>query len=193
MHGLITLIFSCALMLMMNSARAAEWGVTDLMQILSEQKARKASFVEKKYIATLQQPLESSGELSFTAPDRLEKRITKPKSEAVILQGDKLFVERSNGRKLAMSLSDRPEVAGFVESIRATLIGDRAALEKFYVLSFNGAEEQWQLSLTPVQPQMLKIISEIRIAGAHATIGTIEFLQADGDRSVMTIKAEDSE
>ena len=138
-------------------------------------------------------PLESAGELSFTAPDRLEKRITKPKSEAVVLDGDKLLIERSNGRKLTMSLSERPEVSGFVESIRATLLGDRAALERFYAISLSGAAEQWQLSLTPLQPQMLKIISEIRIAGARDAIATIEFLQADGDRSIMTIAAEGSQ
>jgi hypothetical protein len=117
----------------------------------------------------------------------LEKRLTKPKPEAVILDGDKLILERSNGRKLTLSLSERPEVSGFVESIRATLSGDRSALERFYTVTLNGSAEQWQLSLVPLQPQMLKIIAEIRIAGARDVIATIEFLQADGDRSVMTI------
>lgn len=168
-------------------AYAAEWGVADLMQLLGEQKSRKATFVEKKYIAALQQPLESSGELSFTAPDRLEKRLIKPKPEAVILDGDKLLVERSNGRKLTLALNERPEVSGFVESIRATLSGDRSALERFYTVSLSGSAQQWQLSLIPLQPQMLKIIAEIRIAGARDAISTIEFLQADGDHSVMTI------
>lgn len=192
MRKLVVPLLSCLLTLIAYSACAAEWSVTDLMQMLSQQKTRKAAFVEKKYIAALQQPLESSGELSFTAPDRLEKRIVKPKSEAVILEGDKVLIERSNGRKLTLSLSDRPEVSGFVESIRATLVGDRSALERFYSLHLDGSAEQWQLSLTPLQPQMLKIISEIRIVGSRDIIATIEFKQADGDRSVMTIVDEKS-
>lgn len=190
MHKLATLVLCSLLALGAHAARAAEWGVADLMDLLSQQKTRKATFVEKKYIAALEQPLESSGELSFTAPDRLEKRITKPKSESVALEGDKVVIERSNGRKLRLSLSERPEVSGFVESIRSTLTGDRSALERFYAMTLTGAAEQWQLSLTPLQPQMLKIISEIRIAGARDVIATIEFLQADGDRSVMTITDE---
>lgn len=190
MHKLATLVLCSLLALGAHTARAAEWGVADLMDLLSQQKTRKASFVEKKYIAALEQPLESSGELSFTAPDRLEKRITKPKSESVALEGDKVLIERSNGRKLRLSLSERPEVSGFVESIRSTLTGDRSALERFYAMQLTGAAEQWQLSLTPLQPQMLKIISEIRISGARDVIATIEFLQADGDRSVMTITDE---
>ena len=187
MRKITAVFFSCLLAL---CADAAQWDVSDLMQLLSQQKTRKASFVETKYIAALQQPLQASGELSFTAPDRLEKRIIKPKSEAVVLEGNKLLIERSNGRKLTLALSERPEISGFVESIRATLIGDRSALEKFYSVVVSGSAEQWQLSLTPLQPQMLKIISAIHIAGAHAVINTIEFMQADGDRSVMTIHDE---
>lgn len=194
MHKWATLLLSsllaCLMALSAHSAHAAEWEVSDLMNLLSQQKTRKAFFVEKKYIAALDRPLESSGELSFTAPDRLEKRITKPKPEAVALEGDKVLIERSNGRKLRLSLSERPEVSGFVESIRSTLTGDRSALERFYALKLTGTAEQWQLSLVPLQPQMLKIINEIRIAGARDVIATIEFMQADGDHSIMTITDE---
>lgn len=168
----------------------AKWDVADLMQLLQQQKTRKATFVEKKYLAVLQAPLESSGELSFTAPDRLEKRTIKPKPEAVTLDGDQLLLERSNGRRLKVSLADRPEVSGFVESIRATLGGDRSALEKFYRVQLDGSAQQWRLSLVPLQPQMLKVISEIHIAGSQDAVATIEFLQADGDRSVMAITDE---
>lgn len=171
-------------------AQVANWNVTELMRMLSQHKSRKATFVEKKYIAALQEPLESSGELTFLAPDRLEKRILKPKPEAVILEGDKLLLERRNGRKMTLSLSERPEVSGFVESMRATLLGNLAALEQFYELNLDGTVDGWKLSLTPRQPQMLKIISSIHIAGARDIVETIEFQQADGDRSVMTITDE---
>ncbi|MBV8464780.1 MAG: outer membrane lipoprotein carrier protein LolA [Burkholderiales bacterium] len=183
---------AAALMLAGNLAHAADWGVADLMQALSQQKSGKATFVEKKYIAMLDQPLEASGELSFTAPDRLEKRTLKPKPEALVLDGDKLLVERSNGRKLTVSLADRPEVAAFVESIRATLAGDRTALERFYAIALSGNAEQWQLVLTPTQPRMLKVISQVRIAGTRAAVKTVEFLQADGDHSEMTITGVDA-
>lgn len=196
MRKLTTLFLFCLLGLPVHSLNAADsthsvnWGVADLMHMLSQQKSRKATFVEKKYIAALQEPLQSSGELTFTAPDRLEKRILKPKPEAVILEGDKLVIERRNGRKMTLALSDRPEVSGFVESMRATLVGNRAALEQFYVLNLEGAAAAWKLSLTPLQPQMLKILSQIHIAGSHDVVETIEFQHADGDRSVMTIKDE---
>lgn len=175
------------LLLAAGCSQAADWSLADLMQQLGQKKAGTATFVEKKYIAMLKQPLESSGELAFTAPDRLEKRTLKPKPEAVVLEGNKLTLERSDGRKMSVNLADRPEVSAFVESIRATLSGDRSALERYYSAALSGGSEQWQLNLTPIQPRMQKVISQIRIAGGHAQLRTIEFLQADGDRSEMTI------
>ena len=166
---------------------AAGWSVTDLMQLLSQKKAGTATFVEKKYLGVLSQPLESTGQLAFTAPDRLEKRTLTPKAETLVLQGDKLLVERSDGRKLSVTLADRPEVIAFVESIRATLAGDRSALERYYTVSLNGSEEQWQLTLTPVQARMQKILTQIRINGTRAQLKTIAFQQADGDHSDMLI------
>lgn len=176
-------------------AAATELNVADLMQTLSQRAlsqrtSSRATFVELKYIAALQQPLESSGELFFTAPSRLEKHTIKPKSETLVLDGDKLQITRSNGRKMTLSLSDRPEISGFVESMRSTLLGDRAALERYYQLDAEGSMSQWQLQLTPKEESMRKIISAIRMTGTDAQIKTIELRQADGDHSVMTITAE---
>jgi len=173
---------------------AAELNVADLMQTLSQRAAStsnsRATFVELKYIAALQQPLESSGELFFNAPSRLEKHTLKPKSETLVLDGDKLQITRSNGRKMSLSLSDRPEISGFVESMRSTLLGDRAALERYYQLDAEGSMNEWQLQLTPKADSMRKIISAIRVTGSDAQIKTIELKQVDGDRSVMTITTE---
>jgi hypothetical protein len=181
-------LFGIFLGLSASLAQANDWQVTDLMQLLSESKTGKAIFVEKKYISIIDRPIESSGELAFTAPDKLEKRTLKPKPEALILEGDKLTIDQPGKRHLTVGLQDHPEVAAFVESIRATLAGDRSALEKFYALELTGSAEQWQLVLTPRQERMLKIISRIRIGGAYADVKNIDFFQGDGDRSEMLIK-----
>jgi outer membrane lipoprotein-sorting protein len=180
------------LMTVANMTFAADLGIPDLMQMLGQRKTGTATFIEKKYIAMLDQPLESSGELAFSAPDHLEKRTLKPKPESVVLDGNKLVLERADGRRMTVSLTDRPEVAAFVESIRATLTGDRTALEHYYTTGIRGSAEQWQLTLTPVQSRMLKVIRQIRIAGQHDQVKSIEFMQADGDHSIMDITSTTS-
>ena len=50
-----------------------------LMADLARNKGGKARFVEKKFLAVLDKPLIATGEMTYTAPDRLEKRTLTPK------------------------------------------------------------------------------------------------------------------
>lgn len=177
----LTGIFLCV------SCHAADWALTDLMQLLAQQKSGRASFVEKKYIGFLDKPLESSGELFFDAPDRLEKRTLKPRPEAMLLDGDKLTVTTHEKRPINLRLQDHPEIAAVVESVRGTLSGDKAALEKNYTIDLAGVQGKWQLTLAPLQKPVAKVIRQIRIGGADANIKLIIFDQVDGDRFEMAI------
>lgn len=163
-----------------------DWDIDRLMQSLASSRSGSASFVEKKFIAMLDNPVESSGELFYTAPDRLEKRTLKPKSESMLLDKDKLIVEQ-RGKKHTLSLANYPEVDAFIDSIRGTLAGDRKALERSYKLSLDGDEQNWNLSLLPIEDKMKKVVAKINIAGAGNILHSIEIKQADGDRSLMTI------
>ena len=121
-------------------------------------------FIEKKFIAMLEEPVESSGELFYTAPDYLEKRTLKPKPESMILDHDTLVIERGR-QKHHLQLQDYPELAAFIDSIRGTLAGDRKALERNYRLSLEGTVEHWTLQLLPVDEKMQAVVKRIRIAG----------------------------
>ncbi len=44
------------------------------------------SFVEQHFLALLKRPVESSGELIYDAPDRLEKRTIEPRPETLVLE-----------------------------------------------------------------------------------------------------------
>lgn len=177
----------CLGMVMCVNSYAGDWALPDLMHLLAQQKSDRASFTEKKYMGILDKPLESSGELSFDAPDRLEKRTLKPRPEAMLLDGAKLTVTLHEKRPLNLRLQDHPEVAVLVESIRGTLSGDQAALEKNYDIALTGVQGKWQLTLKPMQKALTKIVRQIQIGGADANIKTITFDQADGDRVEMTI------
>ena len=169
-----------------SAAQAADWQLADLMQLLAQNKSGQARFVERKYISMLDKPLESSGEMSYTAPDRMEMRTLKPKKEALLLDGDRLTLER-DGRQRTVSLQSYPEVSAFVEGIRGTLAGNRQALEKVYQVHLLGNAGRWQLMLVPRDPAMSRIISRIRIVGSQADVTQVAYDHADGDRSEMQI------
>ena len=167
--------------------QAAPLSLAQLMTNLAKNPQGAATFTEKKFISILEQPIESSGELLFIAPARLEKRTLKPRPETMVLDGDTLTLERGK-RKHVLQLKDYPEVAGMIESIRATLAGDRKALERVYHLALNGDTERWTLVLTPLDAKVGKVIARIRMEGARDEVRSVEILQADGDSSLMTIE-----
>jgi len=167
-------------------AALADLGVTELFATLAKQKPSRATFVEKKYLSLLDKPVESRGELTFTPPDRLEKRTTSPKAERVLVDGDRITLERG-GKRFTMGLHDQPGVAVLVESIRATLAGDLDALTRTYSASVSGETAHWKLTLHPLDPEVSTLVERIAIAGEGPRVTTVEIFQKDGDRSVMTL------
>lgn len=166
---------------------AADWDIDQLMNSLAQTRSGHARFVEKKSIAILDQPVESSGDLLYTAPDRLEKRTIKPKPETMVVQGDNLQIERGR-QKIQLQLQTYPELAAFIDSIRGTLAGDRKALERSYQLSLEGSAQSWTLRLVPVSSKMKQVVALIRITGVRDEIRSIDITQVDGDSSVMLIE-----
>ena len=167
-------------------AATAEWGLAELMQGLAQRGAERALFVEKKYIAILDKPVESSGELRYTPPDRLEKRTLKPKPESVVLERDRLAIERGTFKQ-SIRLEDYPGIAAFIDTIRGTLAGDRKALERVYRLELHGNQERWTLVMYPSDAGLAAMVLRIDVGGIRDRVRSIEVLQADGDRSVMTV------
>ncbi len=176
-----------ALMVLPAISHAAGWDIDQLMRGLAQTRASHAHFVETKTIAMLDEPVESSGELFYSAPDRLEKRTLKPKRESMLVDGNALLIER--GRKQhRLQLQDYPELAAFIDSIRGTLAGDRNALERNYKLSLEGSAAHWTLQLLPTNKKMQSVIKQIRITGARAAVSYVEVTQTDGDSSLMLIE-----
>lgn len=181
------------LVLALSACSAAAQSITldDLMQAFAQVKSSRATFVEKRYLTSLNQPIETSGELIYQAPSHLERRTAKPKPEVLIVDGDTLTVERGGTRR-SISLTSYPEVSAFTDSIRSTLAGDLPALKRAYRVEFDGVSTPWRLTLLPSDPKMATLVSRVTLTGRASRIEGIEILQADGNRSVATITPQDA-
>lgn len=188
-HRLVALLLAATGICSAAAAEtAAAWGIEQLMQNLGQVKSARGKFVERKYLAMLNAPLDSSGTLVYTAPGRLEKYTLLPKPETLVLEQDKLVIEyKDRNQRRTLALQDYPVIWAFVESIRSTLAGDLQTLNRFYRVSLEGSEDKWRLSLKPAEPIMQTVVKEIHIGGRGNRVRTIEIIEAEGDRSVMTI------
>jgi Outer membrane lipoprotein carrier protein LolA-like len=184
--ALVTTAGGAELQATADDALAEPWGVNQLMSELGRVQHAKARFVERKYLKVLKTPLETTGTLEYDAPDRLVKRTLEPKPETMTVAGERLVIE-SQARSRTLRLGDYPVLGAFVESLRATLNGDLAALERFYRVTLEGGPQRWQLTLTPRDPKMSALIESILIAGGRGRVGRVEVRETQGDRSVMTV------
>ena len=129
-------------------AIAAPADLDGLMATLAQRQHGHVTFVERQYLQLLDRPLESSGELLYDAPDRLERRTLQPRREIMVLEHGSLTIQRGR-REHVLDLQQYPQLLPFTESIRATLAGDRAALDRLFELHFDSRPDQWTLRLTP--------------------------------------------
>jgi hypothetical protein len=170
-----------------GAAPPGDGGLDALMALLAKRQHGHVEFVEQQFLKILDHPLESSGEMRYDAPDRLEKRTVAPRQETLTLSGGILTVERGKSHRV-VDLQSYPQAQPFIESVRATLAGDRSALEKIFTLDFNGSLARWTLTLVPKDPKVKRSVAEVRIEGAQDQLLKVEIRQSDGDRSLMTLR-----
>lgn len=187
MMGSRRLLFLWLVLTLGQNAAADGFGLDTLLPILAQNSGGRARFSEQKFIRLLDKPVESSGELVYAKPGHLEKNTLKPQPEHLTLDHGTLSIERK-GQKYSVQMNDYPGLAAFIESLRGTLAGDRAALERIYRLYLGGSAAHWTLLLLPSSPDMSALIRQIKITGEAAQLRSIEIQQADGDRSVMGIE-----
>jgi hypothetical protein len=164
------------------------WDLPALMTEMARVEESRARFVETRHIALLTRPLELKGSLSYERPHRLAKHVLSPVDELLTVDRETLtVVNRTTGEQRLISLREQPAAGALVASVRATLAGDLAELERHYRAELSGARSAWRLRLEPRNPQVKRAVESVVLAGAGARIGRIEALEASGDRSVMTI------
>jgi outer membrane lipoprotein-sorting protein len=186
---------ACAALLVAGAAQASAADTPLTLDRLMTELARNGPgtvrFTEVKSSALLKAPIESSGTLSYAAPARLEKHTRRPRDERLVVDRDTVVIESAaRGERLELRLADYPAVRASIESIRGTLAGDLAALQRYYRVQLEGAWTDWRLHLLPSTPELAELVHKVLIGGRGARVQRIEILEASGDRSVMTISKD---
>lgn len=174
-----------SLLLSLLPATALAQGEAELARVmagLAAVRQRRAGFVEDKTVPELDVPLRSEGTLAWSAPDRLERRVTSPIEERLLLDGARLTYERPDrGIRRDFALSDQPEMGALVEAIRGTLAGDLAALRRHYDVSFSTpADGSWRMLLVPLSLRLRGAVQRITVTGEGAEVLGIETQANDG-------------
>jgi outer membrane lipoprotein-sorting protein len=172
-----------------DCASAAEPALVDLMRELASVPRARARFTETKHVALLKAPLTLTGTLSYERPDRLEKHVLAPYDERIAIAGTQVTVDNNTrGRTQNVSVASNPTLLALVESLRATLAGDLAALERHFEVTLERKADQWTIALVPREPGTLALITRISLTGSGNQLRRIDIDEAGGDRSEMSIQ-----
>lgn len=165
------------------------FSLPNLMQELAKVPAAEAQFTEVRQLGLLRAPLELRGTLHYQRPDRLERRVSFPYEETILIDGDQVSLDNPARRvHRKFSLAKLPAAFAMIEGLRATLAGDLAALERFYQVKLGGARESWVLSLTPRDTGVASLLTQVRLQGSADRITQIEYDETAGDRTVITVR-----
>jgi len=155
------------------------------MRALTAAPKHVIEFVETRHSSLLTAPLVTSGELRFEPPATLERRVTAPYVERYRIVGDRLTIERPGaGAARTLSLGSQPILANLVETIRAMLRGDLAALARRYKIELAGGRDDWALTLLPSDPATVEFVATVRVTGRAGALETMEVVEPNGDRTV---------
>ena len=175
-----------ALMLALSASSAWAFDLPELMSLLAQRRSGEATFTEQRFVRGLEGPLDASGVLSFTAPDRLMRRTITPRPETMSVDGNTLTLSRG-GRTRTMALDSMPELLGMVEAMRGTLSGNAQSLQRYFRSTLTGTSNDWALDLQPIDDRLAAQVRSMRLTGRGGEVLGVEMEFIGGDRSVMNI------
>jgi outer membrane lipoprotein-sorting protein len=184
-RALLALALSCVLSLPLQAQTAFD--LPQLTQLLSQVKTGEATFKEKRTVDMLERTLESSGRLSFAAPDTFVRETLKPRQEKVAVVGNNVTMS-AGSRSRTVPLDSVPEAAVIMEAIRGTLTGNRELLERHFNAAVSGSAQRWSLELVPIEPRLRELVRSVQLGGQQSQVREVTVTMSDGDRSVMTIE-----
>jgi len=158
-----------------------------LMGLLSQNRSGEATFTELRFVHGLDQPLESTGTLSFAAPDKFTRKTLSPRAESMSIDGNTLTLSRGS-RSRSLALDAAPEMIGIVEAVRGTLTGNSQTLQRYFSSSVAGTPDKWTLELTPLDDRLARALRRVTLGGRQGELRSVEMLFPGGDHSLMTIE-----
>jgi Outer membrane lipoprotein carrier protein LolA-like len=146
-------------------ATAAAPDTDALIARLARPAPASVRFTEARFSSLLREPLVVSGELGYSGPASLDRRVETPYHETTTIRGDSVRVEREGEAPRSFALKRAPELQGLLTGFSALLTGDAAALHRSFDVAASGSDESWSLVLKPSDPRARRRLQQITIDG----------------------------
>jgi hypothetical protein len=166
---------------------ASERDADALIAHLAKPAPATVEFTEVRFSRLVREPLVVSGELGYSGPNNLDRRVTTPYRENTSIRGESVKVEREGEKPRSFALKHAPELRGLLTGFSALLAGDPATLRQTFTVKATGNDDAWTLELIPPDTKLGRRLREIEITGAHSEPRCFSMLTADGATSILLL------
>jgi hypothetical protein len=149
----------------------------------------RTAYTEVRFSGLLDRPLILHGELEYGGPGKLAKTVDAPYRERTTIENGEASVQRGENPVRKFSLSQAPELEGFLRGFAALLGGDAQALQRDFEFAASGSDAVWRLKLTPRDARLAKRISAIEVDGTGTTARCFSTHESDGDVNVLLVES----
>ena len=160
-----------------------------LIASLAKPAPATVEFTEVRFSKLLREPLIVSGELGYSGPNSLDRRVTTPYREHTSIRGESVKVEREGERPRSFALKHAPELRGLLTGFSAMLAGDADMLRRAFTVEANGRGDAWALRLRPKAAQAPRRLLSIEIIGAGTEPRCFSMRTADAAHSMLLLGA----
>jgi hypothetical protein len=176
----------------LDSPAAAAPTLASLLARFRASPGMSARFREEKRIALLAKPLVSEGTVHYAPPGRLARHTLTPSVSSVLLEeGTLRFGDGASEERV--DLAARPALRAFVESFLQLLAGDRAALERTFVIELRASDsDRWDIVLKPKAAPLARAIRHMTFTGDAVGITRMQVVEASGDEAITTFSEVDA-
>ena len=177
------LVAACA-----SAASAQDMAWPPLVPVRATDAPVARAFQEERHISFLNAPVRLTGILTVDAAGRLTKEVTAPTAERMVVDDRQIVVERPPGTIVArLSLRSDPVASTMILAIRAVLAADQRTMRAAFLLTVGGTERDWSMLLVPTDETVRDAVASITVRGAGAALRSLELVEANGDRTVLTL------
>lgn len=152
----------------------------------------RGEFEQSKQVAGFKKPLLSKGSFLVARERGVLWRTREPFASVLKLTRDEIVATQDGQVAFRLNASKEPSVRVINGLLFALLNGDVNGLAEHFQISGEVHGKDWQLSLTPKQAALAKIMRKIALNG-DSYVRHIDIAEANGDQTTINFSAQSAE
>ncbi|MEH6626333.1 MAG: outer membrane lipoprotein carrier protein LolA [Motiliproteus sp.] len=165
-------------------ATAAELTFSELQKISNPPLNHEGTFLQKKYLGTLDIELKSTGVFSYQRDEWLRWETLKPLQNELLVTSESIVNRQGNQEIMRLEKSANSATSALHDILFSVLTSDWEKLANYFEISGVIEAEGWSVALQPLENKMVLFVDRVEIRGG-AFVREIILYESSGDRTTI--------